>query len=86
MCLLGVWTRTGKACIILTRGGIDMAGMTDREILELLGGYPHEVFYFADKPILHSGIYNKVNRAGIMINTSADFLVKCSYISIYTAS
>ena len=50
-----------------------MAGMTDREILELLGGYPHEVFYFADKPILHSGIYNKVNRAGIMINTSADF-------------
>ena len=50
-----------------------MAGPSDREILALLEGYPHEVFYFARKPIIHTGIYNQVNRAGIMINTPAHF-------------
>ena len=52
---------------------IDVASLSDREILALLEGYPHEVFYFAAKPTIHSGIYNQVNRAGIMINTPTSF-------------
>ena len=50
-----------------------MPGLSNAEILAILEGYPHEVFYIASKPIIHSGIYNQVNRAGIMLNTPANF-------------
>ena len=50
-----------------------VASLSNNEILTILEGYPHEAFYIASKPIIHSGIYNQVNRAGIMLSTPPHF-------------